>query len=293
MSGHQHDASPLFISLCSAIISALFTNLFRNGPKPSSPHLEIKAMLRHCGRQRGAGLNRQPRGSPARAPAFHHLQRRHTVVIQHLLADKLLAPVGVFHLAASPRRSPDSWLAFYRAAIDVQRQRHTSSTTGRCRNGQQHLLNLLLRVAHQVNFRRFTASLYYQPDLIGIQGHTAADPSMRLGPADLPGLLQQSPWHFTSRGVMQRREVRYRPRLLPGASAPDCRHIALLINIPPRLLAGFQPTRPCLPPRWSRDQTKHQHHQQRFADAIVTFFSATRLPAYWPAPPDNRQRTKR
>lgn len=107
--------------------------------------------------------------------AFDHSQRRHAVVIQHLLADKLLAPVRVLHFAAQPRRFALIVVsnAFYRAAIDVQRHEgihHRPQAVAI--NGQHHLLNLLLRVTHQVNFREVAASLYTSRILAGVQRHT-------------------------------------------------------------------------------------------------------------------------
>ena len=116
--------------------------------------------------------------------AFDHSQRRHAVVIQHLLADKLLAPVRVLHFAAQPRSLPLVIVgnAFHRAAIDIQRYEGVHHRPQAIAiNGQHHLLNLLLRVTHQVDFRQVAAAFYPGRILAGVQRHTLLRILQRLG----------------------------------------------------------------------------------------------------------------
>ena len=209
--------------------------------------------------------------------AFHHPECRHAVVIQYLLANKLLAPVRVLHFAAQPRGFPLIVISntFHRAAIDVQRHKgvhHRPQAIAVDR--QHHLLNLLLRVAHQINFRQVATPLNAGRILAGVQRDALLRILQRLGLIKFCRVfLQQLAGRqiHQSRRNARREGFRYRISIHPGLyQAGDGQDIALLIQRPLRLLAGFQPHGRARH-HDGADQTKHQHHQQRFADAIVTF----------------------
>ena len=124
-----------------------------------------------------------------------------------------------------------------------------------------------------VNFRQITASLYTSRILTGIRGHTLLRILQRLSLIKFTRVFLQQ---FAGGQIHQSRVMRAAKvsatasASIPGASALTLPDIALLIQRPLRLLAGFQPHGRARH-HDGADQTKHQHHQQRFADAIVTF----------------------
>ena len=104
--------------------------------------------------------------------AFNDSQRRHTFIIKHLFTDKLLAPVGVFDFPAQPRRFAVIVIGdpFERTAIGFQRNKGVHHRPQAVTvNGQDDFLNLLLFIAHQINFGNITAAFDTGRVLTGVQ----------------------------------------------------------------------------------------------------------------------------